>query len=97
MKDLFYQTKQAFYFDLGFFVMAIVLFALDIPFAPIIFSLALLLSLLWIGLVMREIIFSTIISSTEKLLITLLLVIGNIAGGIVYFWMLRKKVTGKFN
>lgn len=93
MKDLYQQTKQAFLFSLTFYSLAVLLMLCKVSFAPILFSVALLVSLIWVFLVLREIMFSTLISNVERILLSLFIIMTNIFGGIIYFYGLRKRVT----
>ncbi|MFD2969376.1 hypothetical protein [Sphingobacterium bambusae] len=98
MRNLAHQTKQAFYFSLGFYFLAIVMKLLHFSFADILVSIALLLSLLWTVLVLRELMLSRKLSNTERLLLIIFIIFGNIIAGIVYFFFIREKVvvsTGK--
>lgn len=98
MRNLAHQTKQAFYFSLGFYLLAIVMKLLRFSFADILVSIALLLSLLWTVLVLRELMLSRKLSNTERLLLIIFIIFGNIIAGIVYFFFIREKVvvsTGK--
>lgn len=93
MKNLNHQTKQAFLFSLAFYLIAIFLIFFKVDFAPILFSISLLISLIWVFLVLREIIFSTSIGNGERLLLTLFIISTNIVGGIVYFFLIRQRVV----
>ncbi len=88
------QTKQAFLFSLAFYIVAILSFLFKMGFAPILLSIALLLSLLWVVLVLLEIMRSTRISNGERMMLSLFIIVLNIIGGIVYFSFLRKSVIG---
>lgn len=88
------QTKQAFLFSLAFYIVAILSFLFKMGFAPILLSIALLLSLLWVVLVLLEIMRSTRISNGERMMLSLFIIVLNIFGGIVYFSFLRKSVIG---
>lgn len=94
MKNLTQQTKQAFYFSLGFYFLALVLWWLQFSFAFVLISIALLLSLIWVFLVLREIILSTKVTSIERLLLIIFIIFGNIIAGIAYFFFIRGKVIG---
>ncbi|MBP3944164.1 hypothetical protein J5U18_11475 [Sphingobacteriaceae bacterium WQ 2009] len=94
MKNLEHQTKQAFLFSLAFYIFALLLLLVNPLFSKIVFSLALMISMLWVALVLKEIIFTTAISSLQKLGYILLIIVGNIFGGMVYFWVLRKYIIG---
>lgn len=98
MRNLAPQTKQAFYFNLGFYGLAILAKVLHLPFANIVISIGLLLSLVWTVLVLRELMLSTKLSNTERLVLIIFIIFGNIIAGIVYFFFIREKVvvsTGK--
>lgn len=94
MKDLVHQTRQAFYFSLGFYILAIVLKVLYFSLADVLISIALLLSLLWVVLVLREIMMSTQLSTTERMLLCVFIVFGNVLAGVAYFFI-RERVLGK--
>ncbi|PRD53816.1 hypothetical protein C5749_09855 [Sphingobacterium gobiense] len=95
MKNLIHQTQQAFYFSLGFYILAFILWMLNFSLAHILISIALLLSLLWTFLVLREIMLSVKLTNTERLLLIIFIIFGNIIAGAVYFFFLREKVIGK--
>ncbi|SMG47382.1 hypothetical protein [Sphingobacterium psychroaquaticum] len=95
MKDLVHQTRQAFYFSLGFYILAIVLKVLYFSLADVLISIALLLSLLWVVLVLREIMMSTQLSTTERMLLCIFIVFGNVLAGVAYFFFIRERVLGK--
>jgi len=95
MKNLYHQTQQAFFFSLAFYVAAIVLILAKVSFAPVLFSIALLISLIWVFLVLREIMLSTTIGNSERLILLLFIIFTNVIGGIVYFFLLRSRVVGK--
>ncbi len=95
MKNLFHQTKQAFYFSLAFYLLGIAAQLLHFPFAPAVISIALLVSLIWVLLVLREILLSTALTAVERMLLILFIIGGNILAGIVYFAFIRKHVIGK--
>lgn len=94
MKNLFYQTKQAFYFSLAFYLIALVTIILKLPLAMVLFSVALLVSMIWVLLVLREIMMSTAINGVERILLTVFLILTNVLGGTVYFLFLRNRVIG---
>ena len=75
------QTKQAFLFSLAFYIVAILSFLFKMGFAPILLSIALLLSLLWVVLVLLEIMRSTRISNGERMMLSLFIIVLNIIGG----------------
>ncbi len=93
MRNLAHQTKQAFYFSLGFYVLAMLMKVLHFSFADILVSIALLLSLVWTVLVLRELMLTTKLSNTERLLLIIFIIFGNIIAGIVYFFFIREKVV----
>lgn len=95
MKNLVHQTQQAFYFSLGFYILAFILQMLNFSLAYILISIALLLSLVWILLVLREIMLSAKLTNTERILLIIFIIFGNIIAGIVYFFFMREKVLGK--
>lgn len=95
MKNLFHQTKQAFYFSLAFYLLGIAARVLHLPFASVVISVSLLVSLIWVLLVLREILLSTTLTSGERILLVLFIILGNILAGIVYFAFIRERVIGK--
>ncbi|UIR55711.1 hypothetical protein LZQ00_15755 [Sphingobacterium sp. SRCM116780] len=95
MKNLEHQTKQAFLFSLAFYCIALATKLFHLEIFPILFSISLLLSLIWVVLSLREIIFSGRISNTERMLMAVFIIFFNIIAGIVYFFFLREKVIGK--
>lgn len=95
MKNLEHQTKQAFLFSLAFYCISIVSKLFYFEIFPILFSISLLLSLIWVVLVLREIIFSGRISNTERMLLALFIILFNIVAGLFYFFKFREKVIGK--
>lgn len=95
MKNLVHQTQQAFYFSLGFYLLALVLRILHFSLADILISIALLLSLIWVVLVLREIMLSPKLTNTERLLLIIFIIFGNIIAGIPYFFFIRERVIGK--
>lgn len=95
MKNLEHQTKQAFLFSLAFYCISIISKFFYFEIFPILFSISLLLSLIWIVLVLREIFFSGRISNTERMLLALFIIFFNIVAGLFYFFKLREKVIGK--
>jgi len=95
MKTLFHQTKQAFYFSLAFYLLAIASQIFHLPFAPIVISVSLLISLIWILLVLREVLLSRALTAVECVLLILFIIGGNILAGIVYFAFIREHVIGK--
>ncbi len=94
MNKVIQQTKQAFLFSLAFYILAILFLLFKVGFAPILLSIAMLVSLIWVVLVLREIMLSTSISNTERMMMALFIILLNIVGGIVYFSFLRKSVIG---
>lgn len=95
MKNLEHQTKQAFLFSLAFYIVALFARLLNLGIFPILGSLSILLSLLWVILVLREIMLSRTISNSERMLMALVIVLLNIIGGAFYFfggW--RQRVLG---
>lgn len=94
MKKIVHQTKQAFLFSLAFYLLSMALMVLNIPFGSALFSVSLLLSLIWVILVIKEILQSPFIDHTEKLLLTLFIILLNVLAGIAYFYFLRDKVLG---
>ena len=95
MKNWYTQTSQAFYFSLMFYIGATVLLLLKVSIAPILFSFSLAVSMIWVFLVLREIMLSNRISNQERILLALFVIMLNIFAGIVYFYMLRKRVIGE--
>lgn len=93
MKNIVHQTQQAFYFSLGFYTLALLCWMLHVSFASILISVALLLSLIWTLLVLREIMLSARLTNTERLLLLLFVIFGNIIAGLVYFFFLREKIV----
>lgn len=94
MQNFVQQTKQAFFFSLGFYMLAIVLKLLDFLYADILISIALLVSLLWVVLTLREIMLSVSLSTTERFMLIIFIIFGNILAGLVYFFFIRKRVLG---
>lgn len=95
MKDLEHQTKQAFYFSVGFYLLALLLWWMEFSLAFLLISIALLLSLIWVFLVLREIMLSTRLNNIERLLLIIFIIFGNILAGIAYFFFMREKVIQK--
>lgn len=95
MKNLEHQTKQAFLFSLAFYVIALVARILHFDIFPIIFSISMLISMIWVVLSLREIIFSGRISNGERALMALFIIFFNIIAGVFYFFVLRERVIGK--
>lgn len=94
MNALYHQTKQAFFFSLAFYLVSVAMMLLKLPFAPIVVSIAMLVSLIWVILVAREILLSPYISSIERVLLLFFVIAFNIFGGLAYFYLLRERVTG---
>lgn len=94
MKNLAHQTQQAFYFSLGFYILAILFKILDFPLANVLISIALLLSLTWVFLALREVILSPFLSTTERILLIIFIIFGNVLAGVAYFFFMRDKVLG---
>lgn len=94
MHRFFHQTQQAFYFSLGFYLISGLFFLLKVGFAPVLLSVSLLLSLVWVVLVLLEIMRSPRISGSERLVLALFVIVANIIAGLVYFYFLRHRVTG---
>ncbi|MDR6734009.1 hypothetical protein [Sphingobacterium sp. 2149] len=95
MKNLEHQTKQAFLFSLAFYIVAMLARIFNLGIFPMLGSLSILLSLLWVILVLREIMLSRTISNTERMVMALTIVLLNIVGGAFYFfggW--RERVLG---
>ncbi|MEJ5088438.1 hypothetical protein GEO21_00175 [Sphingobacterium faecium] len=95
MKNYEHQTKQAFLFSLAFYGISLGSKFFHFEIFPILFSISLLLSLIWVVLALREIIFSGRISNTERMLMALFIIFFNIIAGVFYFFKFRKKVIGK--
>lgn len=94
MKRIIHQTKQAFLFSLAFYFMSLALMVLGMSFGPILFSVSLLLSLIWVILVVKEVLQSPFVDQTEKTILTIFIILLNILAGIAYFYFLRDKVLG---
>lgn len=92
MKNLYHQTSQAFYFSLIFYLGASLLLLLKVSIAPILFSLALLVSMIWVFLVIREIIFFSKLFTLERVLLILFIIVFNIIAGLAYFYLIRKNI-----
>lgn len=93
MKSLYHQTKQAFLFSLAFYLVSVVLMIFKVSYGPILFSVALFISLIWVFLVLREIMLSSKIGNAERLILLLFIIFTNIIGGTAYFFLLRDRVT----
>lgn len=94
MHRFFQQTQQAFYFSLGFYLLSGLFFLLKVGYAPVLLSISLLLSLVWVILVLMEIMRSVRITNLERLVLLLFVIVANIIAGFVYFYFLRERVTG---
>ncbi|WP_324757826.1 hypothetical protein [Sphingobacterium thalpophilum] len=94
MKNLEHQTKQAFLFSLAFYIVALLARLFNLGIFPILGSLSILLSLLWVVLVLLEIMRSQAISNIERLGMALSIVLFNVVGGILYFFVWRPRVLG---
>ncbi|MFD2598485.1 hypothetical protein ACFSQ3_05920 [Sphingobacterium corticis] len=94
MQKIHHQTKQAFLFSLVFYILSIGLIIIRLPIAPMMFSISLLISMIWVVLVIREILRSPFINNTERMGLTVFIIFLNIIGGFVYFSMIRRKVLG---
>jgi len=95
MKNLEHQAKQAFLFSLAFYIVAMLARIFNLGVFPMLGSLSILLSLIWVILVLREIMLSRTISNTERMVMALTIVLLNIVGGAFYFfggW--RERVLG---
>jgi len=95
MMSLEHQTKQAFLFSLAFYCVALLSKILGLGIFPILVSISLLLSLIWVVLVLREIMISARISNIERLWMLLMIIFFNVLGGLFYFYLLRDKVIRK--
>ncbi|TDS14918.1 hypothetical protein [Sphingobacterium paludis] len=93
MRNLIQQTRQAFYFSLGFYILAIALKLFQFTFADVLISIALLLSLVWTVLVLREVMLSQNLTNVERLLLIIFIIFGNIIAGIAYFFFIRERVV----
>ncbi len=82
-------------FSLAFYIVALFARLFSLGIFPILGSLSILLSLLWVILVLREIMLSRTIPNSERMLMALAIVLLNIIGGAFYFfggW--RQRVLG---
>lgn len=95
MRNFYHETKQAFYLSLVFYIVSILLFLFQISIGPILISVSLLVSMIWVVLVLREIILSSRINNSERLLLLLFVIFFNILAGMVYFFLVRDRVIGK--
>ncbi len=94
MQKMYSQTKQAFLFSLVFYSLSMVFVLFQSPIAPVMISVSLLLSMIWVVLVMLEIIRSPRIDNLERIGLTVFIIVLNIFAGIIYFALIRRKVTG---
>lgn len=92
MRNLSHQTKQAFFFSLGFYILSVLLKVMHVVFADVFVSIALLLSLVWTVLVLREIMLSTKLTNVERLMLIIFIIFGNIIAGLIYFFFIRNRV-----
>lgn len=97
MKDLTHQTRQAFFFSLGFYIFAVLFKILKVGFADMLISIALLISLIWVVLVFREVMLSTRLTNLERILLIVFIIFGNIIAGAIYFFLIRNKVIELVN
>lgn len=97
MKNLFHQTKQAFYFSLAFYLLTVAMMMLKVPFSLVLLSVSLLISMIWVILVLREVMLSTRVTNVERILLIFFVILTNILGGVVYFAFVRERVIGKEN
>lgn len=95
MRNFYHETKQAFYLSLVFYIVSILLFVFQVSIGPILISVSLLVSMIWVVLVLREIILSSRINNSERLLLLLFVIFFNILAGMVYFFLVRDRVIGK--
>lgn len=95
MRNFYHETKQAFYLSLVFYIVSILLFVFQLSIGPILISVSLLVSMIWVVLVLREIILSSRINNSERLLLLLFVIFFNILAGMVYFFLVRDRVIGK--
>ncbi|MEJ5054280.1 hypothetical protein [Sphingobacterium sp. MYb382] len=95
MKNLVRETQQAFYFSLGFYGLALLWTLLKLPFAAVLLSIALLVSLIWVVLVLRELMLSTKLNDGKRMLFLIFIIFGNVFAGVVYFFFLREQVIGQ--
>lgn len=95
MRNFYHETKQAFYLSLVFYIVSILLFLFQISIGPILISVSLLVSMIWVVLVLREIILSSRINNSERLVLLLFVIFFNILAGMVYFFLVRDRVIGK--
>lgn len=94
MQKIYRQTKQAFLFSLVFYSLSLVLIVFQLPIAPVMMSVSLLVSMIWVVLVIREIMRSTYIDNAERIGLAFFIIMLNVLAGIVYFTLIRRKVTG---
>lgn len=95
MRNFYHETKQAFYLSLVFYIVSILLFVFQVSIGPILISVSLLVSMIWVVLVLREIILSSRINNSERLVLLLFVIFFNILAGMVYFFLVRDRVIGK--
>lgn len=95
MRNFYHETKQAFYLSLVFYIVSILLFVFQVSIGPILISVSLLVSMIWVVLVLREIILSSRINNNERLVLLLFVIFFNILAGMVYFFLVRDRVIGK--
>lgn len=94
MQKMYRQTKQAFLFSLIFYSLSLILMLFQLPIAPVMMSVSLLVSMIWVVLVMLEIMRSPYIDNVERMGLALFIIMLNILAGIIYFTLIRRKVTG---
>ncbi|MFZ4261420.1 hypothetical protein ACFRAE_05215 [Sphingobacterium sp. HJSM2_6] len=94
MNKVFHQTKQAFLFSLIFYVGSILLLLFKVSFAPMLLSISLVISMIWVVMVLLEVMRSNRILSYERLMLCVFIITCNILAGIVYFYFLRERVIG---
>ena len=94
MKNMEHQTKQAFLFSLAFYIVALFSRLFNLGIFPILGSLSILLSLIWVVMALLEVMRSGTISNVERLWMALAIVLFNVVGGILYFFVWRPRVLG---
>lgn len=92
MNKVFHQTKQAFLFSLVFYIGSIGLFLFKVSFAPILLSISLVISMIWVIMVLLEIMRSNRVTPSERMLLSVFIIACNILAGNVYFYFLRERV-----
>lgn len=97
MQKMYRQTKQAFLFSLVFYSLSLILLLFQLPIAPVMLSVSLLVSMIWVVLVMLEIMRSPHIDNLERMGLALFIIVMNIFAGIIYFTLIRRRVTGISN